>query len=246
MDIRFEGKRVLVTGAGRGIGRETAKRLVAFGAKVIAVSRSQGHLDELKKELPSIEILAVDLSNWFQTAIAIKSLLPVDLLVNNAAYAELTPVVDQEISEDVIDKHFDVNVKGAINVLQIVANDMKSRGVNGSIVNVSSQAAIAALKDHMAYAASKGALDAVTKVAALEFGPFNIRVNSVNPTVTMTDMAKVGWSDPATAKAMTDKIPLNRFAQPEEVVDAIVYLLSDKSSMVSGILMPIDGGFLAC
>ena len=123
---------------------------------------------------------------------------------------------------------------------------MIARGSGGSIVNVSSQAGLAALKDHMVYNATKAAIDAVTKVSALEYGPYNIRVNSVNPTVVMTDMGKIGWSDPVKANDMLSKIPLHRFAEVSEVVDTIVYLLSDKASMVSGTLVPIDGGFLAC
>ena len=86
----------------------------------------------------------------------------------------------------------------------------------------------------------------VTKIFALEFGPFSIRTNSVNPTVTMTDMGREGWADEARARDMKAKIPLNRFAEPDEVVDAILYLLSERSSMVNGILMPVDGGYLAC
>ena len=86
----------------------------------------------------------------------------------------------------------------------------------------------------------------VTKMFALEFGPFNIRTNSVNPTVTLTDMGRRGWADEARAKDMMAKIPLRRFAQPSEVVDSILYLLSERSAMVNGIIMPVDGGYLAC
>lgn len=86
----------------------------------------------------------------------------------------------------------------------------------------------------------------VTKVFALEFGEFNIRTNSVNPTVTMTDMGRLGWADESKARDMMSKIPLRRFAQPGEVVDTILYLLSDRSSMINGIVMPVDGGYLSC
>ena len=85
----------------------------------------------------------------------------------------------------------------------------------------------------------------VTKAFALEFGPFGIRTNAVNPTVTLTEMGAVGWSEESKAAEMKSKIPLHRFAAPGEVVDVILYLLSDKSSMVNGVLLPIDGGFLA-
>lgn len=86
----------------------------------------------------------------------------------------------------------------------------------------------------------------VTKVFALEFGPYNIRTNSVNPTVTMTDMGRLGWSDEAKSKKMLAQIPLGRFAEVAEVAHVILYLLSDKSAMVNGIVMPVDGGYLCC
>ena len=190
--------------------------------------------------------MCVDLSNWNETKNAIQALGPIDLLVNNAAYAKLTPLIDNEVTEDDCDAHFAVNVKAVVNVTQIVAKGMIERKSGGAIVNVSSQAGIAALKDHLIYSASKGALDAMTKVMALEYGPHGIRTNSINPTVTMTEMAKVGWSDPVVAQAMLSKIPLGRFAEVDDVVDVILYLLSDKADMINGVLLPIDGGFLAC
>jgi L-xylulose reductase len=118
---------------------------------------------------------------------------------------------------------------------------MKNKGKGGSIVNVSSIAGIIGFKDHLVYGATKAALDMMTKIMALELGPFNIRVNSVNPTVTWTDMASVGWSDPIKREKMLDKHPLHRFAEPSDVANTIIYLLSDKSNMISGTLVPIDG-----
>merc|ERR1719367_2049102 len=140
---------------------------------------------------------------------------------------------------------FNSNVKQVINVTQVVVTKMMAEGRGGSIVNVSSQASQAALADHTVYCATKGALDMITKVAALEFGPHQIRVNAVNPTVTMTEMGKVGWSDPAKAGPMLAKIPLGRFAEVDDVVQCIVFLLGPGSALVNGITMPIDGGFLA-
>lgn len=105
-----------------------------------------------------------------------------------------------------------MNVKAVFNVSQVVAKDMVDKGIKGSIVNLSSQASQAALLDHAAYCASKGAVDMLTKVMAMELGPHGIRVNSVNPTVTMTDMGRLGWADPAKAGPMLAKIPLGRFA----------------------------------
>ncbi|XP_033321445.2 L-xylulose reductase [Megalopta genalis] len=243
MNINFEGKRILVTGAGKGIGRDLALRLAKFKGQVIALSKTQGNLDELRTQDPSIQTICVNLLDWEASRRAIQKVLPIDLLVNNAAVAVLQPFM--EVTEQDFDLSFGANVKSIVNVTQVVAADMIRRKVAGSIVNMSSQASQAALANHSIYCATKGAVDMLTKTMALEFGPHDIRVNSVNPTVVMTDMGKLGWSDPEKARTMLDKIPLGRFAEVDEVVDAIVFLLSDRSSMINGIALPVDGGFLA-
>lgn len=244
MDIKFNGKRTLVTGAGQGIGRETVKRLASSGAKVIALSRTRKHLDSLVLEVPDIEVICVDLADWEATRKAIQSIGPVDCLVNNAAVALLEPFL--EIKPENIDLSFNTNVKSVINVSQVVAKGMIERKCGGTIVNVSSQASQAALADHAVYCGTKGALDMISKVMALELGPHQIRVNCVNPTVVMTAMGKIGWSSPEKADPMLKKIPLGRFAEVHEVVDVILYLLSDKATMINGATVPVDGGFLAC
>ena len=116
----------------------------------------------------------------------------------------------------------------------------------GSIVNISSQAGMVALKDHVVYGASKGAVDQITRNHALELGPHGIRVNSINPTVVLTDMGRRGWSDPAKATDMLSKIPMGKFAEVEDIVHLIAYISSDKADMISGVILPIDGGFTAC
>uniref|UniRef100_A0A667WWJ7 Dicarbonyl/L-xylulose reductase n=1 Tax=Myripristis murdjan TaxID=586833 RepID=A0A667WWJ7_9TELE len=237
MEISFAGKRALVTGAGKGIGRATALALARCGSKVTAVTRTQADLDSLVAECPSITPVCVDLADWGATAAALQDIGPIDLLVNNAACAKLQPFL--EVTPD----HFD---HADVQVIKIVARGMKARGTGGSIVNISSQASQCALKDHAVYCATKGALDMLTKVMALELGPHQIRVNSVNPTVVMTEMGRLGWSDPDKAKSMTSRIPLGRFAEVEDVVNSILFLLSDKSNMTNGVTLPVDGGFLAC
>lgn len=243
MEITFKGKRALVTGAGKGIGRATALALSHGGAEVTAVTRTKADLESLVRECPSIKPVCVDLADWGATENALKDVGPIDLLVNNAGCAKLQSFL--EITEDEFDKSFNVNVKAALHVAQIVGRGMKARGQGGSIVNLSSQAAQCAFKDHAVYCATKGALDMLTRVMALELGPHQIRVNSVNPTVVMTDMGKIGWSDPEKARTMTSRIPLGKFAEVEDVVNSILFLLSDKSAMTNGVTLPIDGGFLA-
>ncbi|KAJ8679029.1 hypothetical protein QAD02_014816 [Eretmocerus hayati] len=243
MNISFEGKRVLITGAGQGIGKDLALRLSKYRATVIALSKTKENLDQLRKQDANIVTICVDLCDWDKTRNAVKSVLPIDLLVNNAGVACLRPFLSATQKD--FDLTFDVNVKSIVNVSQVVAENMIERKVAGSIVNVSSQASHSALKDHAIYCASKGAVDMLTKTMALELGPHNIRVNTVNPTVVMTAMGKLGWSDPNKAKEMLSKIPLGRFAEVDEVIDAVVFLLSDRSSMTTGAGIPVEGGFLA-
>ncbi|CAB0029935.1 unnamed protein product [Trichogramma brassicae] len=161
MNISFEGKRILVTGAGQGIGRETALRLSKFKGTVIALSKTQKNLDSLVKEDPRIQTVCVDLGDWAATRRAVKSVLPIDLLVNNAGVARLDPFLTAK-PED-FDDTFNVNLKSIMNVSQVVAADMVARKVPGSIVNLSSQASLVAITDHATYCASKAALDMLTK-----------------------------------------------------------------------------------
>ncbi|XP_036194941.1 L-xylulose reductase isoform X2 [Myotis myotis] len=233
MDLGLAGRRALVTGAGKGIGRSTVQALYAAGVQVVAMSRTQGDLDSLVRECPGVETVCVDLGDWEATERALGGVGPVDLLVNNAAVALLQPFL--EVTKEACDTSFDVNLRAVIQVSQIVARGLIARGARGAIVNVSSQASQRALTNHSVYCATKGAMDMLTK----------IRVNTVNPTVVMTPMGKANWSDPLKAKAMLDRIPLGRFAEVQNVVDVILFLLSDQSSMTTGSAVPVDGGFLA-
>lgn len=164
--------------------------------------------ESLKKECPSITIISADLSNWDATRKALSNVKNVDYLVNNAGVAVLEPFFS--VTEKSVDTSFDLNVKALINISQLIAADMVKRKCAGAIVNLSSQASMAALQDHSVYCGTKGAVDCLTRNMALELGKYNIRVNSVNPTVIMTEMGKLGWDDPAKADPMLAKIPLHR------------------------------------
>ncbi|XP_071968395.1 D-erythrulose reductase-like [Engystomops pustulosus] len=242
MELSFAGRRALVTGAGKGIGRSVAVALRAAGAQVIALSRSPEDLESLSRECPGVETLCVDLGDWSATEAALCNIGAVDLLVNNAGVALLQPFLD--VTREAFDRSFDVNVRAVVLVSQIVARQMIERGVGGAIVNVSSQASQVALQEHAVYCATKGALDMMTKVMALELGPKKIRVNCVNPTVVMTDMGRANWSDAQKAAPMLNRIPLGRFAEVDDVVHSVLFLLSDKSAMITGACLPVDGGFL--
>lgn len=243
MEINFKHQRALVTGAGKGIGRDLVKKLVQCGATVYAISRTKRDLDSLAQECHGIHTITCDLGDWGATEEAVKSCGDIDLLVNNAGVALLQPFL--EATAEAFDRSFAVNVRSMLQVSQIVAKNMIARKSGGSIVNLSSQASQVGLADHAVYCATKAAVDSLTATMGLELGPHNIRVNAVNPTVVNTEMGKVGWSDPAKAGPMLAKIPLGRFAEVEDVVNVILFLLSDKAAMVNAVTLPVDGGFLA-
>lgn len=238
----FTGRRVLVTGAGKGIGRATAVLLSKRGATVVALTRSREDLESLVAET-GCESVVCDLADPEATRESARSVQPIDFLVNNAGTTELAGFLDTSV--EAFDRLMNVNVKAPMIVAQETARDMIRRGHKGAIVNVSSVAAFQGVPDHTAYCASKGALDALTRVMASELGPYGIRVNSVNPTVTLTPMGAKAWGDPAKSGPMLARIPLGRFADPDDVAEAILYLLSDRAAMVHGVSLPVDGGFLA-
>ncbi len=237
----FKQKRVLVTGAGKGIGREIARMLHRSNAQVIALSRTEKDLQSLNREI-GCETIIAELADPDAAKRAAERAGNVDHLVNNAAIAILEPFL--KITVDAWDKTMAVNLRGVMIVSQVIARQMIERGVAGSIVNVSSMAAFQALPDHAAYCATKAGLDQLTAVMAVELGQHKIRVNSVNPTVVLTDMGKRAWSDPAKGGPMLARIPLRRFAECEDIASVVCFLLTDGAAMLNGLALRIDGGFL--
>ncbi|XP_006987719.3 carbonyl reductase [NADPH] 2 [Peromyscus maniculatus bairdii] len=244
MKLSFSGLRALVTGAGKGIGRDTVKALHASGAKVVAVTRTNADLVSLAKECPGIEPVCVDLGDWEATEKALGGIGPVDLLVNNAAIVIAQPFL--EATKEAFDRSFHVNLRSVLQVSQMVAKGMIDRGVAGSIVNVSSIVAYVTFPGLANYCSTKGAMTMLTKAMAMELGPHKIRVNSVNPTVVLTDMGKKVTEDAAEfAKKLKERHPLRKFAEVEDVVNSILFLLSDSSASTSGSGILVDAGYLA-
>lgn len=236
----FTDKRVIVTGAGKGIGRATALMLARRGAKVVALTRSPADLESLERETGCVSI-PVDLADAEATRAAARNALPADYLINCAGTTELESFLD--VSVENFDLLHAVNTRAPMIVAQEYARDVIGRGAKGAIVNVSSVAAFVGIPDHAAYCASKAGLDGLTRVMAKELAPKGIRVNGVHPTVTLTPMAVKAWSDPDKAAGMLARIPVGRFADPDDVAEVILFLLSDEAAMVNGLSMPVDGGY---
>jgi len=246
----FNGKNALVTGASKGIGREISIQLARAGCNIGAVGRNVEDLDSLVKEIANIgrrcESYAVDLSSADDTLkmakVMTKMMEPLSILINNAGTTYPEDLVDLKV------EHWDmtmaVNLRAPVLISKVVGKDMMKRK-EGSIVNISSNAGVGGLEKHTAYCASKFGLHALTKVAALELGPHNIRVNAVAPTVTLTPMGKKVWGDPVKAQPMLDKIPLGKFAIPEDIAQVVLFLISNAASMINGEVLLVDGGINA-
>jgi NAD(P)-dependent dehydrogenase (short-subunit alcohol dehydrogenase family) len=236
----FSNRKALVTGASSGIGHAVATQLARSGAAVTAMGRNAEALRELAADTGCTP-LVLDVSDPQALDQAFAEFPAFDLVVNCAGIALLEPAL--ELQARSFDAVMAVNARAAALVAARCGKAMAAAGVRGSIVNVSSQAALVALDAHLCYCASKAALDAITRSLCLELGPHGIRVNSVNPTVTLTPMAAQAWADPAKSAAAIAGIPLGRFARVEEVVAPILFLLSEGASMISGASLPVDGGY---
>lgn len=238
----FDKGPILVTGASGGIGGATVRQLVAAGAEVIANGRNEEALKALAAET-GCRTLAFDLESEDSIREAMDEL---DLygVVNCGGFGgEIATPMETDIS--VFDKVISINARGALLVTKYAAQSMVRLGRGGAIVNVSSQASLVGLRGHISYGSSKAALDNITRVSALELGEYGIRVNSVNPTVVMTPMSAWYWDRPDVRDPFLKTMPLHRWATEDEIAAPIVFLLSDGASMISGIALPIDGGFTA-
>lgn len=236
------GKSAIVTGAGKGIGRATAVDLAGRGAKVVAMARTEADLQSLAKEIGSVSI-KVDLADTAAARSAMKEAGPCDYLVNCAGTNVLETTL--EMTEEGYETVMGINLRAALICAQEFAQMRIAQGGGGAIVNVTSIAGHRGFPEHLCYAASKAGLEGATRVLAKELGPHGIRVNAVAPTITLTELAAEAWSDPAKADPMMVRHPIGRFADVEDVATTIAMLLGQDSAMVTGAILPVDGGFLA-
>lgn len=236
----FSGRAVLVTGASGGIGGATVRRLRKEGATVLAAGRDEEALAALAEETGA-RPLPFELTEEDSIRMAIEG-RGLDGVVNCGGWGGAIEK-PQDADVEVFDKVMAINARSALLVTKYASREMIRAGRGGAIVNVSSQASLVGLAGHIAYGSSKAAMDNITRVSALELGEHSIRDNSVNPTVVMTPMSAWYWGRPEIEGPFLEQMPLGRWATEDEIAGPIVFLLSSDAALISGVCLPIDGGY---
>ena len=242
----------LVTGATSGIGVEIARQLVSEGYSVAVSGRSIERGGRVATELgQQARFLRADLLQPGAPAELVAATVAefgrIDVLVNNAAIDHTNDLL--EVGESEIRETFEANTFAPMNLLIAAARAMRAQGAGGSIVNVTSRLASIGVPTMGIYSASKGAMLAFTKAAAIDLAPYGIRVNAVAPGMTRTPLYEewiAGLADPeAEAERVASAIPLGRIASPGDVAATVAFLASDAAAYLTGVSIPVDGGYLA-
>ncbi len=241
------GSTAIVTGAGRGIGAACALALADAGADVALVARSIHELESIASHVRDLGrqawVCPCDITNPAQVRAVVSSLARVDVLVNNAGTDKPTPFLD--VTPELLDELLAVNVKGTFYMSQEVARRAIAANHAASIVNMSSQLGLVGSGYETAYCAAKFGVEGLTKSMAVELGSKGIRVNGVAPTVVETPRTAVALANESLRLMIIGKIPLGRLATPEDVAAAVVFLASPAAGMITGVTVPVDGGWTA-
>lgn len=244
LDFPLTDKVAMVTGGGSGIGAAIVAAFATKGARVAVVDLDGEAATVRATEAgPDSRGFACDVADPTSVTATVDSVVEafgrIDILVNSAGVVMLAPAEDLEL--EAWNKTIDINLKGTFLVCQGVGRHMLAAG-RGAIVNMASQAATVALDQHVAYCASKFGVVGVSKVLAAEWGPRGVRVNTISPTVVLTELGRKAWDGPH-GDALKELIPMGRFAFPDEIAAAAVYLVSDAAGMITGADLLIDGGY---
>ncbi len=244
------GQVALVTGANRGIGRGLVDALAAAGATVAVTSRAERDAEEVAAEVVAgggtATAHGLDVSDVGSIRSAVDAIVDrhgrIDVLVANAGLGANHPAL--HVTERDWDEMMDVNAKGLFFTAQAVGHVMVAQG-SGRIVAISSQASLVGIRDHAVYCASKGAVNQLVRVLALEWAPNGVTVNAVAPTFIHTPGTAERLDDPAYLAGVVDRIPIGHVGTIADVAGAVVYLASDAAAMVTGTVLAVDGGWTA-
>ena len=245
--MRLDGRRALVTGAGRGIGLGAAAALAQAGAHVVLAARSAEEIEAaaaaIRADGGSAEALVLDVSEIEEASRRIAEAGPFHILVNNAGTNR--PAAFQDVTPDDFDTVMSLNVRAAFFAAQAVARGMIEAGIAGTILHVSSQMGHVGAPRRSVYCASKWAIEGIARAMALDLAPHGIRVNTLCPTFIETPMTRPFLSDPAFKASVVGKIKLGRLGQVEDLMGAILFLCSDAAGLVTGSSLLVDGGWTA-
>ena len=242
--LRLDGRRAIVTGAGRGIGLAAAAALADAGAQVTLAARTSTEIEAAAKEIGQGAVAAsLDVSDIVAVKAFFASRPAFHILVNNAGTNRPKPMTD--VSEEDYDAVLDLNVKSAFFVAQACVQKMIAEGQAGSLIHMSSQMGHVGGPNRSLYCASKWALEGMNKAFALDLAAHNIRSNTIAPTFIETPLTKSYFDDAAFKATVLTKIKLGRIGQVEDLMGAIIFLASDTSALMTGASMVIDGGWTA-
>lgn len=245
--MRLAGKVAIITGGGSGIGKAIAQAFMREGAKVVIAGRDSKKLEAAAAEIGG-DCLAVraDVSKTSDVQKLVDAALGkfrgINVLVNNAAV--LLPGTAESLSEEDFDQTFNINVRGLWLLSRAVLPQMRASG-GGSIVNIASVLSLVGARNRVAYAASKGAVMAMTKAMALDHAAENIRVNCICPGIVATEMVARFNLDENALRQRVAMHPMGRFGQPEDIASTAVFLASDDSGWTTGSVITVDGGYSA-
>lgn len=243
-DFSLKDKVAIITGGAAGIGYATAEFFQKKGVKLVLADMNP-KVDAIAKKLSKDNIgVSGDVTNEnYRKALlqeAITKLGHIDILINCAGIVALEKA--ELLNDEMWDKTLNVNLTASFKMAQLIGKYFIENNRPGSIVNMASQAGVIALDKHVAYCASKGAIIAMTKVLAMEWGKYGIRVNAVSPTVVLTELGHKAWDGPV-GDEFKSQMPSQRFAEPDEIAGTIAFLCSGAAAMITGHNLLVDGGF---
>jgi NAD(P)-dependent dehydrogenase (short-subunit alcohol dehydrogenase family) len=242
--FRLDGRRAIVTGAGRGIGLAAAAALGEAGAEVTLIARTASKIEEAATQIGNGAVaVTLDVSDINAVKAFFTERPAFHILVNNAGTNRPKPM--WEVSEDDYDAVYDLNVKSAFFVAQACVQKMIAEKIAGSLIHMGSQMGHVGGPNRSLYCGSKWALEGMNKAFALDLAPYGIRSNTIAPTFIETPLTKPFFEDPVFKAHVLSKIKLGRIGQVEDLMGAIVFLASDASALMTGTSMVIDGGWTA-